>query len=88
MSRNTVNGIKVKEVDEKVRKQIERAGSIEKQVMKAMELNVLDTSHYTGVIRGLRKNPKFGKLILLISMYCIYGFSLVNIGNYALYLLL
>ncbi len=88
MSRNTVNGIKVKKVDEKTRKQIERAGDIAAQVCKAAELNVLDTKHYDEVIRGLNQTPKFRKMILLISMYCIYGFSLLTLGNYALYMVL
>jgi len=85
MSRNTVNGIKVKGVDDKTRHQIERAGNLEAQILKAAELNVLDNDHYKKVIRGLRKNPRFGKMILMISMYAIYGFSLLNLGKFALY---
>jgi len=88
MSRNTVNGIKVKEVDEKTRKQIERAGDIAAQICKAAELNVLDTKHYDEVIRGLNQTPKFRKIVMMISMYCIYGFSLLTLGNYALYMLI
>lgn len=88
MSRNTVNGIKVKEVDEKTRSIIARSGDIAAQVCKAAELNVLDTKHYDGVIRGLKQNQKFRKIIVMISLYCIYGFSLLNIGKFALYGLL
>ena len=88
MSRNTVNGIKVKEVDEKTRKQIERAGDLAAQICKAAELNVLDTEHYDKVIQGLNQNPKFRKIVIMISMYCIYGFSLLTLGNYALCMLL
>ena len=88
MSRNTVNGIKVKGVDDKTRHQIERAGNLEAQIVKAAELNVLDVDHYKKVLRGLKKNPRFGKIILLISMYCIYGYSLLNLGRYAIYLLI
>ncbi len=84
MSRNTVNGIKVKEVDEKTRSQIARAGDIEKQIIKASELNVLDTKHYAKVIQGLKKDPKFRQLITLVSCYMIYGFSLVRIGKFML----
>ena len=89
MSRKTVNWIKMrKEVDDKTRHQISRAGDIEAQILKAAELNVLDDAYYLKVIRGLKNNPKFGKIMLLISMYCIYGFSLFNLGKYALYVLL
>ncbi len=88
MSRNTVNGIKVKEVDEKTRSIISRSGDIAEQVIKASELNVLDEAHYKGILQGLKKAPKFKQMILLISMYCIYGFSLLNIAKFILYGLL
>ena len=82
MSRNTVNGIKVKDVDDKTRHQILRAGDIEAQILKAAELKVLDTKHYDKVIRGLKKDPRFRQLITLVSCYMIYGFSLVRIGKF------
>lgn len=88
MSRKTVNGIKVKEIDEKTRAIISRAGGIEAQILKARELNVLDVDHYTKVIKGLKQDPKFRKTITLISLYAIYGFSLLNIGKFVLYGLL
>jgi len=88
MSRNTVNGIKVKDVDEKTRSIIARAGGIEQQILKASELNVLDKDHYTRVLNGLKKDPRFRQLITLISLYCIYGYSLLNIGKFVLFGLL
>ena len=88
MSRNTVNGIKVKDIDEKTRSIISRSGDIAQQVRKASELNVLDENHYKGILRGLKKDPKFKKMIMLISLYGIYGFSLLNIGRFILYGLL
>lgn len=87
MSRRTVNGIKVKDIDEKTRSIILRAGDIESQVLKAAELNVLDEGYYSKFIQGLRKANKIRSLLLLICLYSTYGFCLVNIGKMAIYIL-
>ena len=89
MSRKTVNGIKLKtEVDDKTRHQITRAGGIEEQILKAAELNLLDSEYYRKIFRGLKKDNAFRQLITLISLYCIYGYSLLNISKFVIYGLL
>jgi hypothetical protein len=55
MARSTVNGIKLnRSVDETTRKQIERAGSLEDQMRKAAELDLLDHSFYKRVAHVLK----------------------------------
>ena len=85
MSRKTVNGIKLKkEIDETTRSIITRSGDIEAQVLKAAELDILDTDYYKKFLRGLKKAKPYVSLAIL---YATYGFCLVNIGKIAIYIL-
>ena len=64
----TVNGIKlIKPVDGTLRKRIERAGTLEEQVKKAKDLNLLDIEHYQKVIKA-------------IKLSCLIGYTLFSIG--------
>lgn len=64
----TVNGlILIKRVDETLRKRIERAGTLEDQVKKAKDLNLLDIEHYQKVIKA-------------IKLSCLIGYTLFSIG--------
>lgn len=50
----TVNGIKTKPVDEKLRQEIRRAGNLEEQMRKAADYNVLDEDYYNKIARILK----------------------------------
>lgn len=75
----TVNGIKVKLIDEKTRKIIDRAGDIDAQVRAASRLGVLDREFYEKLIRGLRSD-KFLKFVLMFGIYCSYGLVYYEMG--------
>lgn len=66
--RKTVNGIKlIKPVDESLRKRIERAGTLEEQVKKANDLNLIDIDHYQ-------------KIIKVIRISCLIGYAFFSVG--------
>jgi len=65
----TVNGIKlIKPVDDTLRKRIERAGTLEEQVKKAKDLNLLDIEHYQKVIKVIRLSCLTGYILLSIGL--------------------
>ena len=79
----TVNGIKVKLVDEKTRKIIERAGDIEAQVKAADRLGVLDRDFYNKLLRGLRSD-RFLKSVVTLGLYFSYGLLYYELGLLAI----
>lgn len=65
----TVNGIKlIRPVDETLRKRIERAGTLEDQVKKANDLNLLDIEHYKNIIKAIKISCLIGYIILSIGL--------------------
>jgi len=80
----TVNGIKVKVVDEKTRKIIERAGDIEAQVKAADKLGVLDREFYNKLLRGLRSD-RFLRGVVALGLYLSYGLLYYELGILAIY---
>lgn len=50
----TVNGIKTKPIDEKLRQEIRRAGNLEDQMKRAADYKVLDEDYYNKIARILK----------------------------------
>ena len=87
MSRKTVNGIKVKDVDERTRAIISRAGDIEEQVLKTIELDVLDKEFYSKFFNGLRRKGEIKQVLKTVALQVILGYSIVNLCKAAIYIL-
>ena len=76
MSRKTVNGIKTKEIDERTRKIIERAGTIDQQILKAAKLKVLDEDHYKKIL------PVLKNILVLYPPVLLFFFAYLTVLPY------